>query len=252
MVRLQDKIAIVTGAASGMGRATAFAFAREGAAVTVTDVLEAEGEATAEEIRKAGGLARFVRHDITDAEAWSAVVADVVSEHGRLDVLVNNAGISGTGDSDVTSLAFFDKLIDINTRGAFLGIRSAAPHMARSGGGSIVNLSSVQSTHASPGQHLGYPTSKGAVSGLTRSAAVTLGVDGIRVNAVGPGLLPPMRSSGLSGSSEWRDKFVSRIPLGRTGEVEEVASAVLFLASDEAAYITGVEIMVDGGLSSAI
>jgi len=251
-VRLHEKVAIVTGSAGGLGLATVRAFAREGATVVVTDVLDDEGTAAVARIEEEGGRACYERLDVTDAAAWQDVVDRVVARYGGLDILVNNAGISGTGDADPMSEAFFDRLIDINTRGAFLGIRSAAPAMIRAGRGSIVNLSSVMGHYSSPGQHLGYTASKGAITSMTRAAAVSLGASGIRVNSVAPGLLPPMRSAKLSASPEWMDGHLRRIPLGRAGESSEVAAAVLFLASDEASYITGVEITVDGGLTAVI
>ncbi|MDQ0381256.1 SDR family NAD(P)-dependent oxidoreductase [Amycolatopsis thermophila] len=249
-MRLKDKIALITGAASGMGRATAEAFAREGATVVVADITDDDGATTVKEIRAAGGTAHYVHLDVTDEAAWAATIDEVVEEFGRLDVLVNNAGISGTFDPDLTSTAFFDQLMLVNAKGVFLGIKHGAAAMARSGGGSIVNLSSISASIGQLGVHLGYGASKAAVRSMTRTAAVQHAGDGIRVNAVAPGMLPPMRTSRGSADPVWRARQIDGVPMKRAGDVREVADTVLFLAGDESSYITGVEILVDGGLTA--
>ncbi|GAA0895836.1 SDR family oxidoreductase [Pseudonocardia zijingensis] len=249
-MRLADKVALISGGAGGMGRATAEAFAREGAAVVVGDIEAADAAAVAKSITEAGGRAHHLLLDVTQESSWTAAVDEVVERFGRLDVLVNNAGISGTFDPDLSSTEFYDQLMLVNAKGVFLGIKHGGAAMARSGGGSIVNLSSISASIGQPGIHLGYGASKAAVRAMTRTAAVHLADDGIRVNAVAPGMLPPMRTSRGSADPVWRTKQIDGVPMKRAGEVQEVADVVLFLASDESSYVTGTEIMVDGGLTA--
>ncbi|WP_033288656.1 SDR family NAD(P)-dependent oxidoreductase [Amycolatopsis jejuensis] len=249
-MRLADKIALITGASSGMGRAAAITFAREGATVIVADIEDTDGAAVAEEIRANGGQAEYRRLDVTDEQSWTTAVADLLDRHGRLDVLVNNAGISGTFDPDLTSTEFYDRLMQVNARGVFLGIKHGAAAMKRSGGGSIVNLTSISASIGQLGVHLGYGASKAAIKSMTTTASVHYAADGIRVNAVAPGMLPPMRTSRGSADPVWRAKQVEGVPMGRTGEVQEVADVILFLASGESSYVTGVEILVDGGFTA--
>ena len=246
-MRLSGKVALVSGAASGMGQSEALIFAREGAKVAVADVLETEGRQVADKIKAAGGQAMFVKLDVTQEADWEKAVKATVDAFGKLDVLVNNAGISGTFDPDYLSTAAWDRILDINAKGVFLGMKHAIPAMQRAGGGSIINISSISGIVGQAGIHMAYNASKGAVRTVTKSAAVQYAKDGIRVNSVHPGMLPPMRSSKGSADPAWRDKMIRAVPLKREGRVEEVAHAVLFLASDEASYITGVELPVDGG-----
>lgn len=250
-MRLEGKVAIITGAASGMGAATARRFAREGARVVVADVLEPEGRDVVVAIGAAGGVAAFQRLDVTDASNWQAVVDAALASFGRLDILVNNAGISGSGYDDLLELPGWQKVMEVNATGVFLGIKFAVPAMQKSGAGSIVNMSSISGVTGQKGIHLAYNASKGAVRTMTKSAAVQFGAHGIRVNSVHPGLMPPMRTSGRTADPAFRAKLLESVPLGRPGEVDEVANAVLFLASDEASYITGAELYVDGGYLAA-
>ena len=243
-MRVKDKVTIITGAASGMGAAEARLFAKEGARVVLADRLEDQGRALAEEITAAGGEAVFEPLDISDEAQWDRVVAATVDRFGPLDILVNNAGITGSGVPDVEDVALFDRLVAVNLRGPFLGIRAAVKQM-KGRGGSIVNLASISANLGNPGVHLGYNASKGGVRTLTKSAAAQYGPFNIRVNSVHPGLLPPMIGSK---AAEVSAPLLARLPLRRHGRVEEVAHAVLFLASDEASYITGAELYVDGGL----
>jgi NAD(P)-dependent dehydrogenase (short-subunit alcohol dehydrogenase family) len=207
-------------------------------------VLDAEGKAAADAI---GANARYVRLDVTSEPAWEQLIATTVAQWGKLDVLVNNAGISGTFDPDIMSTAAWDKLMDVNAKGVFLGMKTALPVMVKQGAGSIVNISSVSGFAAQLGIHMAYNASKGAVRLMTKSAAVQYARKGIRVNSVHPGVLPAMRTSKLTADPTYRDKMLAAVPMGRAGRVEEVAHAVLFLASDEASYITGTELVVDGG-----
>jgi len=243
-MRLQGKVALITGAASGMGKSEAEIFAKEGAKVVVADVLDAEGKAVADGI---GANARYVHLDVTSEPAWEQVIATTVAQFGTLDILVNNAGISGTFDPDIMSTTAWDTLMDVNAKGVFLGLKHALPVMLKQGAGAIVNISSVSGFVGQLGIHMAYNASKGAVRLMTKSAAVQYARKGIRVNSVHPGVLPAMRTSKLTADPTYRDKMLAAVPMGRAGRVEEVAYAVLFLASDEASYITGTELVVDGG-----
>lgn len=249
-MRLAGKVALITGSASGMGAATASTFGAEGAAVVVTDLNDDDGHRVASDIQANGGSAEYRRLDVSSESSWQEAMDHVIASYGRLDVLVNNAGISGTFDSDLSSTAFFDQLMLINARSVFLGIKHGAGAMKRAGGGSIVNLSSISANIGQLGVHLGYGASKAAVKSMTRTAAVQHADDHIRVNAVAPGMLPPMRTSRGSADPIWRAKQISAVPMKREGRVQEVADVVLFLASDEASYVTGIEILVDGGLTA--
>jgi NAD(P)-dependent dehydrogenase (short-subunit alcohol dehydrogenase family) len=241
-VRLKDKVAIVTGAASGMGAATARIFAREGAFVILTDMNDDDGQKVALEI---GNRAQFIHLDVSKESDWDAVVATTLKSHGRIDILVNNAGVSGS-DPDRFSMATWDQQMDINAKGVFLGMRAVIPEMQKAKKGSIVNISSISGIVGQGFVHMGYNAAKGAVRTMSKAAAVQFGRDNIRVNSVHPGIMPPMRTSKLSADPEIREKARRAIPMGRFGEVEEVANANLFLASDEASYISGAEIVVDG------
>jgi len=246
-MRLAGKVALVSGGASGMGQSEATIFAREGAKVIVADILEAEGKQVADKIVSGGGQARFVKLDVTSEAEWDAATKAAVSAFGKLDVLVNNAGISGTYDPDMLSSAAWDKVMSVNAKGVFLGMKYAIPLMKQAGGGAIVNISSISGFVGQDGVHMAYNASKGAVRIMTKTAAVQFAADGIRVNSVHPGFMPPMRTSKTSADPTWRAKMVAAVPMKRAGRVEEVAHAVLFLASDEASYITGTEVVVDGG-----
>jgi NAD(P)-dependent dehydrogenase (short-subunit alcohol dehydrogenase family) len=243
-MRLAGKVALITGGASGMGRSEATIFAREGARVMIADVLDTDGQEAAKSI---GDAARFMKLDVTDEAQWQAVIATTEREFGKLDIVVNNAGISGTYQPDLTSTEAWDRVMDINAKGVFLGMKHGVPALKRAGGGSIVNISSISGFVGQHAIHMAYNASKGAVRIMTKTAAVQYAVDNIRVNSVHPGMLPAMRSSIGSANPEWRAKMLKAVPLRREGRVEEVAHAVLFLASDEASYITGTELVVDGG-----
>lgn len=246
-MRLAGKVAMVTGAAGSMGAVEARLFAKEGAKVIVADLLEEEGRVVAAEITTAGGEACFAPLDVTNEGAWRKAIATAVSIFGKLDILVNNAGISGSSGGDLLSTEAWDRLMEVNAKGTFLGVKHAVAAMRQSGGGAIVNISSISGFAGQAHSHMGYNASKGAVRLLTKSAAVQYAKDGIRVNSVHPGLMPPMRTSITSADPEFRAQRFAQIPLGREGRPEEVAYAVVFLASDEASYITGTELVVDGG-----
>lgn len=243
-MRLANKVALITGGASGMGAATARRCAKEGAKVAIADVLDAEGQAVAAEF---GQAALYCHLDVTDDAGWATTINAVTGRFGGLDILVNNAGVSGSAYEDVLDADAWHKVMGVNATGVFLGMRHAIPAMRARGGGSIVNLSSISGFVGQHRIHLSYNASKGAVRIMSKSAAVQFGRDKIRVNSVHPGWMPPMRTSGATAEPGLRAEMMKRIPLGRPGEVDEVANAVLFLASDEASYITGTELVVDGG-----
>ncbi len=210
----------------------------------VADLLEKEGEEAAKAI---GPSARFMKLDVTSEADWQAVIAAAEREFGKVDILVNNAGISGTYQPDLTSTEAWDRVMDINAKGVFLGMKHALPACKRAGGGAIVNISSISGFAGQHGVHMAYNASKGAVRIMTKTAAVQWAEHNIRVNSVHPGFMPAMRTSVGSANPEWRAKVLRAVPMKREGRVEEVANAVLFLASDEASYITGTELVVDGG-----
>ncbi len=243
-MRLAGKVAIISGAANGMGAATARIFAREGAKVVIADVMEHEGRAVADSI---GANARFERLDVTNEENWAAVVASTVRHFGKLTVLVNNAGVSGSAEQDLYSTDAWHRIMGINATGVFLGLKYGIPAIAAAGGGSIINLSSIAGIIGSEGIHMAYNASKAAVRLMSKSVAVQHAKDGIRCNSVHPGIMPAMRTSGRTAEPAVRAARMNVIPMRRPGEVDEVANAILFLASDESSYITGSEIHVDGG-----
>lgn len=243
-MRLKDKVAIVTGAAHGMGEAEARLFAREGAWVVVADVLRDQAESVAADIRAEGGDAIAATIDVTSETEWMALIAQTVAKHGRLDILVNNAGISGSSVGDPDALEGWQRVIAVNQTSVFLGTKLAAEQMAKTGGGSIVNISSIMGFVGGASGHPAYSASKGAVRIYTKSAAVRYGPLGIRVNSVHPGYMPPMLNA--TNANERADK-IALTPLGRLGKPIEVAYGVLFLASDEASFVTGTELVIDGG-----
>ncbi|HIN38319.1 MAG TPA: glucose 1-dehydrogenase [Dehalococcoidia bacterium] len=248
-MRLEGKVALISGGARGMGAEEARIFAREGAKVIIGDISEDEGKAVKAQIAEAGGQALFVRLDVTEESDWTNAVDQAVSRFGKLDILVNNAGISSRAFTDDTAIDAWDKIMEVNSKGVFLGTRAAVPKMLEAGGGSIINISSIMGLVGSAGGHPAYNASKGAVRIFSKAMAVRHGKDDIRVNSVHPGFMPPM-ASGIAYDQEQRRGSLEQTPLGREGRIEEVANAVLFLASDEASYITGAELAVDGGFTA--
>ena len=246
-MRLSGKVALISGGARGMGAVEAELFAREGAKVVIGDVLEAEGHSTAQSISAAGGEAVFLRLDVTSEDDWKAAVDLAVTRYGKLDILVNNAGIDGASMIEETTEAAWDRVMDINAKGVFLGTRYAIPEMRKAGGGSIINISSQLGMVGMKESSPQYQSSKGAVRLLTKSTAVQYAAEGIRANSVHPGpIVTPMTEPRRSDPSV-RRVMESRIPLGRYGEAEEVAYGVLYLASDESSFVTGSELVIDGG-----
>ena len=245
MGRLEGRVAIITGAASGMGADEARLFAQEGARVVLTDLSEDDGHRVEADIGEAGGDALFIRADVTSEEDWTKVIEETLSRYGKLDVLVNNAGIS-SGSYDPLDIEGWSRIMAVNATGVYLGTVYAIPAMIEAGGGSIVNISSIMGFVGGESGHPAYHASKGAVRIFTKAIAVRHGPDGIRANSVHPGFMPPMRSSRHS-SRPVGSEVIGLTPLRRSGEVREVANGVLFLASDEASFITGTELVIDGG-----
>ena len=249
IMRLEGKVAMVTGGANGMGAEECRLFAQEGARVAIADIREEDGKRVEAEIAEAGGEAMFINLNVSDEDSWIAAVGQAVDRFGKLDILVNNAGISGSGETDFRSTDAWDRLLDINARGVFLGTKHAVAEMQKTGGGSIVNISSISGIVGQESVHPGYNASKGAVRLLTKATAVQHAKDGIRINSVHPGMMPPMLTSFQRGDAR-RERLVNDVPMQREGRTIEVANAVLFLASDEASYITGAELVVDGGFTA--
>ena len=247
-MRLAGKVALISGGARGMGAAEARLFTREGARVVVGDVLETEGRAVEAEIRGKGGECVFVRLDVTSERDWQRAVATAEERFRRLDVLVNNAGI-GAAVSRVedASAESWDQVMAVNAKGVFLGMKAAIPAMRRAGGGSIVNISSQLGLVGMDNINPQYPASKGAVKLLTKVAALQYAKEKIRVNSVHPGpVVTPMTEARRRDRATY-ELMVSRIPMGRYGEPDEVAYGVLYLASDESSWTTGSELVIDGG-----
>lgn len=244
-MRLAGKVTIISGAGNGMGAEEARLFVREGAKVVLAEISEPAGQALEAEITAAGGEAVFVRTDVTVEADWQNVVQTAESRFGRLDILVNNAGLSSTAVGDSMSTEGWHRIMDVNITGVFLGTKHAIPAMQRVKGGSIVNISSIMGFVGAETGHPAYQASKGAVRIFTKTTAVRYGPDGIRANSVHPGFMPPMTTSNPNPAT--REEQVGLTPLRRTGETIEVAYGVLFLASDEASFITGTELVIDGG-----
>jgi 3alpha(or 20beta)-hydroxysteroid dehydrogenase len=243
--RLEGKVAIVTGAARGQGAAEAALFAAEGAAVVLTDVLSAEGQQTA---KACGGT--FVHHDVSSEEAWHRVVDETLSANGRIDVLVNNAGIFHRAKLIDHDLDDFRRVLDINTIGVFLGMKAVAPAMIEQGSGSIVNISSVAGLVGSPGA-IAYGASKFAVTGMTKTAAFELARHNIRVNSIHPGIIETEMIHEVTGHDQGRlDRMAGSSPLGRAADASEIANLALYLASDESSFSTGSEFVADGGITA--
>jgi NAD(P)-dependent dehydrogenase (short-subunit alcohol dehydrogenase family) len=251
--RVEGKVAIVTGAASGLGAAAARRLAAEGASVMLTDIAADAGRAVADQIAGAGGVAEFTRHDAASEEDWAGVMAATVERFGRLTVLVNNAGIAELQPLMTHEYAAWRRVMSVNLDGVFLGLRHAGPAIAEAGGGSVINISSIMGKVGFPGG-AAYCASKGGVALLTKAAALEWAPLGIRVNSVHPGFVEtPMVTAvmPLMGNvNEVRDLLVSRHALGRLGAPSEIGDAVLFLASDESSFMTGSELVVDGGYTA--
>jgi NAD(P)-dependent dehydrogenase (short-subunit alcohol dehydrogenase family) len=248
-MRLLGKVALISGGARGQGAAEAKLFAKEGASVVIGDILEAEGKQVEAEINESGGKALFVKLDVTSETDWRRAVALAEQHFGKLDILVNNAGIYRITAIEHASEQEWDEVMDINGKGVFLGTKHAIPAMRKAGGGSIVNISSIAGLVGSV-RGSAYGPSKGAVRLLTKYTAIQHAADGIRANSIHPGPIDTEMIAFSIGTPEGRKTSESRVPLGRIGTVEDVAYGALFLASDESSYMTGSELVIDGGITA--
>ncbi|MEV6343252.1 SDR family NAD(P)-dependent oxidoreductase [Actinoplanes sp. NPDC051851] len=242
MAQLTGKIALVTGGASGIGRQTALRFAAEGAKVVVADVQDGPGAEVVTEIEKNGGEALYLHLDVTSEEAWAAAVATVTEKYGVLDVLVNNAGLGQADTLETTSLALYEKVVAVTQTSVFLGTKAFAPLLKLSTAASVVNTSSIFGASGGFGTSPAYHAAKGAVRTLTKNIAIEWAPLNIRVNSVHPGFI----ETAMMGDTD-KEPYIATTPLGRVGQPHEVAAAITFLASDDASFITGAELFVDGG-----
>ena len=246
-MRLKDKVALISGGARGMGAVEAKLFAAEGASVVIGDILEDEGRQVEADINAAGGKSRFIKLDVTHEADWQAAVDLAVSAFGKLDVLVNNAGIGGTPWLGDLSKKAWDSIMEVNSTGVYLGTVAAIPAMREVGGGSIINISSQLGIVGADTGHPAYQASKGSVRIFTKSIAIHHAKDHIRCNSVHPGPIQTPMTQNMNANEEFGRRMLSKIPMGRIGQPEEVAYGVLYLASDESSYVTGAELVIDGG-----
>ncbi len=256
-MRLEGKVALISGGARGQGAAEARLFVGEGAAVVIADILDEDGIKLEAELRELGANASFVHLDVTDADQWQQAVEETVNRYGKLDILVNNAGIAGMQVSgldapkiDGVDAGVWDRIMEVNAKGVFLGTRAAIPAIRDAGGGSIVNISSIAGLVGLPlarGASAAYGSSKGAVRLLTKATAVQYAADRIRCNSVHPGYIDTAMTERISSQPAIRAELIGRTPLGRIGTVDDIAYGVLFLASEESSFMTGSELVIDGG-----
>jgi NAD(P)-dependent dehydrogenase (short-subunit alcohol dehydrogenase family) len=252
-MRLEDKVALITGAGSGIGREAALLFAREGASVVVAEVADDAGRKTAADIEEAGGRAHFVHADVSRSDDVRAMVEEAEKTYGRLNVLFNNAGVFPDADGSVldTDEDTWDFVLRVNLKGIFLGCKYGIPALLRAGGGSIVNTASFVALMGAATPQIAYTASKGGVLALTREVAIEFARKGIRVNALCPGPVDTPLLQELFRDPERRARRLVHIPMGRLARADEVAKAALFLASDESSYINGAAFTVDGGITAA-
>ena len=252
-MRLKDKVAVITGAASGIGRESSLLFAAEGAKIVAADVVDDAGTALVEEIEERGGDATYVHADVSRSDGAEQMVAVAEKQFGRLDILFNNAGVMHSADdnAETTSEATWDLTMQVNLKGVFLGCKYGIPAMRRAGGGVIVNTASFVATLGAATPQLAYTASKGGVLSLTRELAVLHARENIRVNALSPGPLRTELLMKFLDTEEKKERRLVHIPMGRFGEAKEMAKAALFLASDESSFMTGAELRVDGGITAA-
>ena len=250
MGRLDGKVALISGGARGQGAAEANLFAREGAKVVFGDVLDDQGKQVEAEIHEVGGEALYIHLDVTREADWVFAVETAVSRYGKLDILVDNAGITIRKTIEDTTKEDWDRIMAINAKGVFLGTKQAIPAMRQSGGGSIVNISSTAGLVGGPYSGASYSATKGAVRLFTKSTAIQYAKEGIRCNSVHPGLLETPMTEDILADAAHREERTQRIPLGKIGTAEDIAYGVLYLASDEASFITGSELVIDGGATA--
>ena len=250
MGRLNGKVAIVSGGARGQGATEAKMFAREGAKVVLGDVLDEEGEQVEAQINESGGTATYVHLDVTREGDWRSAVDTAIDRYGKLDILVNNAGILISKGLEDTTVEDWDRIMEINAKGVFLGTKQAIPAMRRAGGGSIINISSTAGLVGSPNGSPSYTATKGAVRLLTKSTAIQYAKEGIRCNSVHPGPIDTEMIRHTLTDPTRLEQRMQRLPLGRVGTPEDIAYGVLYLASDESSFVTGSELVIDGGTTA--
>ena len=255
-MRLEGKVALITGAAAGVegalmgfGGAAARLFAREGAKVVLTDILVEQGERSAAEIREMGGDAIFVKLDVTSDEDWQKAIEATLAAYGRLDVMINNAGTGAPANVEDTTVDVWDGQMDVHAKGVFLGTKYAIPEMRKVGGGSIINTSSIYGLVGSPGS-TAYHAAKGAIRIFSKAAAIQYAPDGIRVNSIHPGFMRTPMTRPRYEDPVRHTELLERIPMGRMGTADEIAYGMLYLASDESAFVTGSELVIDGGVTA--
>ena len=246
-MRLKDKVALISGGARGLGAAMATLFAREGAKVVIGDVLEVEGRQTAAQISETGGACLFVRLDVTSEAEWRQAVASTVTRFDKLNVLVNNAGTCRFALLEEVTGEQWDRDLDMNAKGAFLGTKHAIPEMRKAGGGSMINIASVAALKGTMGTSCTYHASKAAMRLLTKSAAIQFAKEGIRVNSILPSNIETRMIAHFLQEEESRQDLYNSIPLGHAGQPEDVAYGALYLASDESSFVTGSDLVIDGG-----
>ena len=247
MARMDGKVALISGGARGQGAAEARLFAQEGAKVVIGDLLDVDGMRVAAEIAELGGEAIYVHLDVTKEEDWQSAVQAAVSAYGKLDVLINNAGIWRRGRVEDTTVEDWDAIQNVNSKGVFLGTKAAIPEMRKAGGGSVINISSTAGLVGGP-RSTAYTASKGAVRLFTKATAIQYAGEGIRSNSIHPGPIDTeMIQQVWQGEDNSREESIARTPLGRVGTVDDIAYGALFLASDESSFMTGSELVIDGG-----
>lgn len=255
-MRLAGKVAIITGGASGIsgrlmgfGGATAWAFAREGASVVISDINEELGEKTASQIRQSGVEAVFYKLDVTNEKEWGNCVETTVSRFGKIDILVNNAGTASRTSVEDTTIEIWDSQMEVHAKGTFLGTRTVIPEMKNGGGGSIVNVSSIFGIIGSPSS-TAYHAAKGSILAFTKATAIQYARENIRVNSILPGYFDTPMSEQFSSDVDLVNRWKESVPMNRFGKAEEVASGILYLSSEESSYVTGTELVIDGGVTA--
>ena len=249
-MRLEGKVALITGGARGQGAAEAKLFAKEGAKVVIADILDEEGEKLEAEVAELGGECFYTHLDVSDSENWEKTVETAVTRFGKIDILVNNAGIAVWGTNDDTTEEIWDTVMNVNAKGVFLGTKHVIPEMKKSGGGSIINISSISGLVGQPTIQPVYNASKGAVRIFTKSTAVQYGRYGIRANSIHPGAIDTDMISHRIQGEENKNRIKNTVPLQRVAKPIEIAYGALFLASDESSYMTGSEMVIDGGVTA--
>ena len=249
-MRLEGKVALITGGARGQGEAEVKLFAKEGAKVIIADILDEEGEKLEAEISELGGECFYSHLDVTDSENWKETVSKAVTRFGKLDILVNNAGVAVWGTNDDTTEEIWDTVMDVNAKGVFLGTKYVIPEMQKSGGGSIINISSISGLIGQSNIQPVYNASKGAIRLFTKSTAVQYGKDGIRANSIHPGGVDTDMIAHITQGEKIQERLKATVPLQRIANPIEIAYGALFLASDESSYMTGSEMVMDGGVTA--